>query len=191
MMFFFNGTLHNPVFNWVMPIFHEGRVWLIPLILAWLAAMIKGDRRLRLTALLCLIVVLATDQVSSFVLKPLAARIRPCNVLGGLHLWKDGAWMITPDPVVKVYKSSFSFPSSHAANAGGQAFWWSWAYPRTRWWWIVLAFLIGFSRIYDGVHYPFDVLAGWAVGGFGFGVVWLAARKKMDKNTTEIKRRAG
>ena len=40
----------------------------------------------------------------------------------------------------------------------------SFAAPRSRRLFLVLAALIGFSRVYDGVHYPTDVLAGAALG---------------------------
>src|SRR5205814_964349 len=39
-----------------------------------------------------------------------------------------------------------------------------------------LAFLVGLSRVYMGVHYPTDVLAGWTAGGVWALLCWLAAR---------------
>lgn len=75
---------------------------------------------------------------------------------------------------------SFSFPSGHALFAttffGGLAvlLWKRLAHPVLRLAVAlaagVLVLLIGFSRIYLGVHYPSDVL-----GGFAAGVVWVAA----------------
>ncbi len=63
-------------------------------------------------------------------------------------------------------ETSFGLPSGHAQNAvsvwGGLA-----SSIRRRWAWILgicLVFFIGLSRIYLGVHFPTDVLAGWAIG---------------------------
>lgn len=76
------------------------------------------------------------------------------------------------DPQVRLLswpEYSFGLPSGHAQNAvvvwGMLA-----AYLRTAWAWpgaIVLIGLIGFSRMYLGVHYPTDVLGGWILGAVG------------------------
>jgi undecaprenyl-diphosphatase len=42
---------------------------------------------------------------------------------------------------------------------------------------ILLTTLVGVSRVYLGVHYPTDVLAGWMAGLAWSLLVWLAARK--------------
>lgn len=64
-------------------------------------------------------------------------------------------------------ETSFGVPSGHAQNA--MAMWGIMAYGlRKRWAWIVamaLAVLIGFSRLYLGMHFVEDVLAGWLIGG--------------------------
>ena len=172
LMYFFNDTLHNPVFNLIMPIFDYDEIWRIPLIAAWLGVMIFGKRRARIVGLGALVLIMMTDPISAAVLKPLFDRIRPCNVLPGINMWHEGVWIVIPDPILQIYKNSPSLPSSHATNTFAQGLWWGWAYPKAKWYCYGTAFIIGYSRIYDGVHFPGDVLFGWIVGGVCFLLIW-------------------
>lgn len=73
-----------------------------------------------------------------------------------------------------VMESGFSFPSAHSSLSValfGTLYYWLWTHPgRVRVWFstaflvVLSVFLIGFSRIYLGVHYPSDVLAGFCLG---------------------------
>jgi membrane-associated phospholipid phosphatase len=64
-------------------------------------------------------------------------------------------------------ESTFGVPSGHAQNA--VSIWGIMASNvRKRWAWgaaLTLAFLIGFSRWYLGMHFPHDVFLGWLLGG--------------------------
>lgn len=98
-------------------------------------------------------------------LKYAVARPRP-HVL-------DGALIISS-------ASGFSFPSSHAAISWAMAVVMSRYEPRLRWVWYLLACVISFTRVYLGVHYPLDVIAG-SVIGWGIGSMalrWATPRRK-------------
>jgi len=139
-------------------------VYWIPVMVGLVAWMLFRDgRRGRITVLVLVLLVPATDQLSSHVLKPLVHRPRPCRAVAAIEgVRTHGAHC----------SSKGSFPSSHAANIGAVALLLALRYRR----WAIPAALIalgvGYSRIYLGVHYPTDVLGGWALGA---AVGWIAA----------------
>lgn len=49
----------------------------------------------------------------------------------------------------------------------------------------ILSFLVGVSRVYLGVHWPSDVLAGWTAGAVWAVLCWLAARWLQHRNLLE------
>lgn len=57
-----------------------------------------------------------------------------------------------------------SFPSGHATAAFAAAFVWAAFLPKMRWGFYALAALVALSRVYLGVHFPFDVLYGAFLG---------------------------
>lgn len=89
--------------------------------------------------------------LGEFFLKNLIGRVRPCNINTEIE-------MLVHRP------SSFSFPSGHTSSSFASAttiFQCNKKYGAIA---LVLAFLIGFSRLYNYVHFPTDVLAGMLFG---------------------------
>ncbi|MGB5403582.1 MAG: phosphatase PAP2 family protein, partial [Robiginitalea sp.] len=91
--------------------------------------------------------------------------------------------------LVRLVKSScggrFGYFSAHAANAFGLATFFAvfWGQRKRLWGALLLlwAVVVGYSRIYLGVHYPLDILTGFLAGGL---LGWLFAQlyKKADQN---------
>jgi undecaprenyl-diphosphatase len=176
---FLNGALANPTFDAFFVVITNGRNWVVPLAVAVVFALVglrRGERspvvaylrpnwRTTLTAVgLAIMAVAVTDPVCHRVLKPLFGRLRPCNLEA---LVEGGRFLLG-------HRSSLAMPSIHAANMFGAATVLTCFYRRHGVWLYAIAALVAFSRIYVGVHYPFDVLAG-ALFGTVVGLTVFAA----------------
>jgi undecaprenyl-diphosphatase len=170
--YFINHTLSNPLFDKFFPFITEVKNWYIAYVLLFLLLVIKGGRTGRIAALLLLVMIAATDQLSSFFIKNLVHRIRPCNILPDVR-------------ILVTCTQAFSFPSSHAVNNFAAATYFYRLYPKYKWPLFIAAFLLAFSRPYVGVHYPSDSIGGAIIGaafGYLFSVIALKIDSLFDKN---------
>lgn len=167
-----NRGAANPALDAVMPVVTDFRRSRIPLLFVWAALVIFGRRRGRLAALMLIPLIAASDQLSSSVIKPLVERMRPCEVLGEVRLWYGPeGWITTPAETAGGYKGSWSFPSGHATNITAAMLLLGLVYRRLLPALLAVAVLVSWSRIYIGVHWPLDALAGMALGA---GLAWPA-----------------
>lgn len=107
--------------------------------------------------------------VTNITIKPLLSRPRP---------WLD--WPIVP---LVTEKDPNSFPSGHTCAAFAAGLSWVRTLP---WRWgriaaVAAAVVMGLSRLYVGVHYPTDVLAGAVIGSLCAWAAWKAYNLYSDR----------
>jgi undecaprenyl-diphosphatase len=120
----------------------------------WIAGAVATalfDRRRRMAAWQIGLAVLLAWVASDQVLKPLVQRARP-----------DARFEASQ---VEAHRpSTWSFPSGHASSSAAGALMLASAWPSARVAFWLLAIGISASRLYLGVHYPTDVVAGFVIG---------------------------
>lgn len=143
--------------DWMDPFYQlmsEGNKWLpvrilLGGIILWFA--FKGGRW-RAAAILAVLAWLVSNEL--------------CDVLkNGLQMARPSVEMQDAELILRVKRlTSFGTASAHSASMAAVATVFTWLLGRWGWPWIALAFFVGLSRIYVGVHYPSQVLFGWCVG---------------------------
>jgi undecaprenyl-diphosphatase len=157
-----NGQGHNYFFDWLMPFITDLKnfTYVLPVLGLWV---LVRQKKAGIVFLVFVGLTLAiTDQFSSHLLKGLVGRIRPCHVLEGVHMLTD-------------CNTSYSFPSSHAVNIFAAVFFLSQPFKGFSPLFYGMAAAVGYSRIYLGIHYPFDVIGG---AGIGLLIAWPMRRLK-------------
>jgi membrane-associated phospholipid phosphatase len=179
---FINGALANPFFDWLMPILSgNGVPWLPAVIVAVPAVFIWGSTRLKICALLMLLVVALGDGLVINTLKDTVQRHRPFVTLPDARLFgKVGKGYVAPlpDGSLPPTANHHSFPSAHSANFFALATVAFLLYRRSAKFLFPLAAAVAFSRVYNGVHYPSDILAG-AILGAGCAIALIVALQSM------------
>lgn len=145
-LLFIQNYIRNNVLDTVLVFItslgNRARIWII---LSLLALLFPKTRK---AGCISCVAILLVEAINDDVIKNIVMRPRPFRVIPNLVT-------VIPGP------SSYSFPSGHTASSFAAAFSFyrhlpkKYGIPA-----LILATLIGFSRLYVGVHYPSDVLAG-------------------------------
>ena len=157
--FLFLNGLHAPWLDKIMYWITNKYVWfpfylLLIILISWKLGW-KGTSGI----ILMIVAIGLADIVTSGIMKPFFERLRPCH---------------NPDIANLVHMvthcgGKFGFASGHAANSFALAASLFLIYRKQLKYiaWIFLwAFIVSYSRIYVGVHYPLDIIAGSIVGIF-------------------------
>jgi undecaprenyl-diphosphatase len=163
-LFLFLNSKHNSFFDVIMFWVSHKYFWIPLYFLFFILAYKHYGKKVWLIALSAVLLIVLSDQISVHAFKNVFLRYRPCNnleICSQVHLNAGKGGM-------------YGFVSSHAANTFALAMFLSllfkdkikyFAFPVFFW-----AIFVSYSRIYNGVHYPSDIIVG-ALVGMGIGIV--------------------
>ena len=176
LFYLINRDLQNIIFDVSIPIITDRYYFII---LALMICLALKHKKKALIPIVLTIISLALSDWTANTLKHLVGRIRPCHTLEGVRLLVGCT-------------NSFSMPSNHAANSSAIILALSYISGKwVRWTALIVALLVGFSRVYIGVHYPSDVIIG-ALTGIAVSIIvirfyeWASVRYQFKPYNTAL-----
>ena len=149
-LLFLQGSVRNQVLNSIMifitSLGDRGMIWIAATILLLI------PKKTRKVGIMSAVALLGSLIINNNIVKNIVQRPRPFVTFTDLQI-------IIPTP------SEFSFPSGHTSSSfAAAAVFFRYLPKKLGIPSVILAGLIGFSRLYVGVHYPTDVIAGAIMG---------------------------
>src|SRR3990167_2099610 len=174
-LYFFNHTLSSRALDSFFLLITNVNHWYIAYAILLGLCFFKGGTKGKLAVVGVILLIIVTDQFSHKVLKELFLRPRPCIALGDV---------ITPAGCGGTY----SFPSNHAFNNFAAATFFFLLYKNLKWVLFSSAALVALSRVYLGLHYPSDIIAGAVFGvlfAYLFSLLVIKINSFLTKKKTE------
>ncbi len=151
----------TPIMIFITSLGNAGIIWIL------ITVLLLFSKKTRKVGILSACALLGSLLINNMILKNLVARVRPYEVVNGLHLLIEK-------------QVDWSFPSGHTGSSFASAVVLYRNLPRKYGVLaLILAALIAFSRLYVGVHYPTDVLVA-VITGSVIGIIVDKIGKKLS-----------
>jgi undecaprenyl-diphosphatase len=146
----------SPFLDQLMLLTSNAFVWTLSIIGLWCFHFAKKQLDQATTLIVAGLALGLTDIISFEIVKPWVARDRPCWMLDHVHT------------IANHCGGSYGFTSNHAANGAALLviLFLSSAFTKTiKYTALFSVIMVGYSRVYLGVHFPGDILGGYFLGG--------------------------